>query len=290
MKKWWTAWVELMDRKEPATALAIVRILMASVLLIDLVQLKIAGLVEPLYARPPDGFAWGDALLAGQTAWLLAVIALALLVTGTATRAACIVYVFASAEMSHLVPDSQSAFDMLSRVTFAILALSQSHAKWSVDAWIANRRGKPFPTEIPAWPRYLLMLQLIWVYFSGGTNKSSGVWGPFEGFTALGNALSDPHAARFGVAWVGTIYPLTRVATVLTMVFELGAPLYLLAYAKRWRARWIWIALGISFEIGIAIGLRLGSFPYGMLSLFPVLLYPEELRWPDEIKRLARQR
>jgi hypothetical protein len=39
VKKWWTAWVDLMDRKEPPTALALVRILMASVLLIDLVEL-----------------------------------------------------------------------------------------------------------------------------------------------------------------------------------------------------------------------------------------------------------
>jgi hypothetical protein len=61
-------------------------------------------------------------------------------------------------------------------------------------------------------------------------------------------------------------------------VFELGAPLYLLAYAKGWRrVRWIWIGLGISFELGIAIGLRLGSFPFGMLALYPVLLVPEEL-------------
>ena len=284
MKKWWTAWVEVMDRKEPATALALVRILMASVLLVDLVQLKLVGLTTPLYSHPPDGFAWGAALLDGDTAWLLAVIGLALAITGLATRAACLVYVLGSAEMCHLMPDSQTGFDMLSRVVFVILALSQSHATWSIDAWIARRRGKPFATEIPAWPRYLLMIQLVWMYFSGGTNKSSGVWGPFGGFTALGNALSDPHAARFGVAWVGTIYPLTRIATALTMVFEVGAPLYLLAYAKRWRARWIWIGLGLSFELGIAIGLRLGSFPYGMLTLYPVLLYP------DEIKRLVRQR
>ena len=83
-------------------------------------------------------------------------------------------------------------------------------------------------------------------------------------------------AARFSPAWVGVIYPLTRIATALTMAFELGAPLFLYAYYRGWRARWIWIALGVSFEIGIAVGLRLGSFPYGMLALYPVLVYASD--------------
>lgn len=278
--KLWRAWVELLDREEPATALALVRILLALVLLVDFVSLKLAGLVEPLYSRPPVGFAWGDAWLTGNAAWALAVVSLVALVLGAATRVACVGFVIASAAFSHLMPDGESGLDMLSRVVFAILALSRSNARWSIDAWIAKRLGREMPAKIPAWPRYLLMFQLVWVYFSGGMNKSAGAWGPQGGFTALANALSDPHAARFSPGWVGTIYPWTRIATAATMAFELGAPLFLLAYFKRWRVRWVWIALGIAFELGIAFGLRLGSFPYGMLALYPVLLHPDEVHMP----------
>jgi Vitamin K-dependent gamma-carboxylase len=278
--KLWRAWVELLDRKEPPTALALVRIGLAFVLLIDFVSLKFAGLVGPLYSRPPAGFAWGDAWLSGDAAWALAVVSLVALVLGAATRVACVGFVIASAALSHLTPDGESGLDMLARVVFLILALSRSNARWSLDAWIAKRMGREVPAEIPAWPRYLLLFELVWVYFSGGMNKSSGSWGPQGGFTALANALSDPHAARFSPNWVGAIYPLTRIATAATMAFELGAPLFLLAYFKRWRVRWVWIALGISFELGIAFGLRLGSFPYGMLALYPVLLYPDELHMP----------
>jgi hypothetical protein len=274
----WRAWVELWDRREPPTALALVRIGLATVLLVDYLNVWRAGLVEPLYAAPPDGFAIGQAWFGGGMAWAVATVALVAIACGAATRVACVVFVVASAQLAMLTPNSESGLDGLARVTFLILALSHCNARWSVDALVMRRLGRDVPTEVPAWPRYLLLAQLVWVYFSGGMNKSGAEWGPQGGFTALANALSDPHAARFDPAWVGTIYPLTRVATALTMAFELGAPLYLVAYAKGWRTmRWIWIGLGFAFELGIAFGLRLGSFPFGMLALYPVLLMPAEL-------------
>ena len=71
----------------------------------------------------------------------------------------------------------------------------------------------------------------------------------------------------------------SRVATALTMAFEWSAPVYLVAYLRGWtKIRWIWIALFFSFEIGIAVGLRIGAFAYTMLALFPVLLTPEEIQ------------
>ena len=112
-----------------------------------------------------------------------------------------------------------------------------------------RKLGRPMAAEIPAWPRYLLLLQLLWVYFSGGHNKTGLEWGPLGGFTALGNVLSDPHFARFDPSWVSVLYPITRAGTAATMVFELGAPLMLLLtyYAatadrpgrvRRWCNRW----------------------------------------------------
>ena len=279
----WRAWVALMDRREPPTALALVRIGLAVVLLVDYLNVWRLGLVGPLWSRAPDGFAIGHAVLDAHVLWTIATVALVMIALGAATRIACIAFVLASAQLSTLTPDSESALDMLARVTFVILALSRCNAKWSIDALIFGARD-----EIEAWPRYLLLLQLVWVYFSAGINKSIGDWGPQGGFTALANALQDPHAARFGPEWVGTIYPLTRVATGLTMAFELAAPLFLIAYFKGWRVRWVWIGLGMAFELGIAIGLRLGSFPFGMLALYPVLIWPpQRLKAPVPAKRAS---
>lgn len=289
----WPVWVALWDRREAPTQLALVRIAIALVALVDLLNVRRLGLVDALWTRIPTGYATADhTWLVGGALWWCGVIACACMLVGLATRAACVAFVFASVQMSLLAPGSESGVDMVFRIACAILALSQSHACWSIDAFVVRKLGRPPPAEVPAWPRLLLMVQLVWIYFSGGQNKSGSEWGPLGGFTALADALSDPHAARFDPGWVATIYPLTRVATAATMLFELGAPLYLLfyyfaatrdrpgrlrAWCNRLRLRWLWIGLGISFELGIALTLRLGNFPWGMLALFPVLLLPSEL-------------
>jgi len=297
------AWIALWDRREPATALAAVRIALAVVLLYDHLVAWRLGVIEPLWAMPPDGYAtggeagWAARWLgtgAGSAAalWWISVLALVAVATGTLTRVACVVVVLVSAQLSHRAPDADRGIDDLLRVVLLVLALSRSHAVWSVDAWVLRRLGRPMSAEIPAWPRYLLLAQLIWVYFSGGHNKTGEEWGPLGGFTALANALSDPHFARFDPGWIGAIYPLTRAATAATVAFELGAPLMLLFtyYAataerpgrlRRWcnrlRLRWIWIGAGVAFHLGIALTMRLGIFPAGMLALYPVLLLPEDL-------------
>ena len=296
-RRLWHAWVALLDRREPATQLAIARIAIATVILVDLCNIQRLGLVDAMWSALPDGYAapahtWLP--LGAHGLWLAGVIASAAILTGTATRIACLAFVVISIDMAKLAPDSESGVDQAFRIVLVVLALSRCNAKWSVDAWIARHLGRPPPELVPAWPRYLLMFQIIWIYFSGGCNKSGVEWGPFGGFTALADSLTDPHVARFDPSWLSVAYPLTRVATAVTMVFELGAPLYLLAYYfaetrerpgrlraafNRARVRWIWLGLGVSFELGIAATMRLGNFPFGMLALYPLLLMPEDLKW-----------
>jgi hypothetical protein len=296
VRRAWRAWVELWDRREPPTALALVRIGIGLVSVVDLLHTWQLGLVGALWSPLPAGYAthyqsWLP--LGASGLWTVALIAAAAILVGAATRVACVAFVVVSVQMSHLAPDSECGVDQLFRIVLIILALSRCNARWSLDAWLARRLGRPPPAEVPAWPRYLIMFQLVWVYFSGGSNKAGDEWGPFGGFRALADALSDPHVARFDPSWLGTAYPLARLATVATMAFELGAPLYLLFYyfagtrdrpgrlralCNRLRLRWVWLALGVSFELGIAMTLRLGNFPWGMLAIYPVMLLPDELQ------------
>jgi hypothetical protein len=297
------AWVELWDRREPPTALALVRILVAVVLLGDFLTVLQLGLVEALWSPPPEGFINARALPwfveqvgAGPDMawglWAAEVAALVGMLTGTLTRVSCVAFVLVSAQLAELSPDGDRGIDTILRLVVSILAFSQSHARWSVDAWIRRRIGRPFSALVPAWPRILIFVQVIWIYFSSGHNKAPYEWGPAGRFTALGNTLSDPHFARWNPAWYQPIYPITQLATATTMLFELGAPLILLltyyaatpdrpGRARRWanklHVRWLWIGLGVVFHLGIAIAMQLGIFAWGMLALYPALLLPEEL-------------
>lgn len=264
--KLWRTWVALWDRREDAAALALVRIFVGVVLALDYLDLARLGLVDALYGQFGEP-GW----LSPHATWAIALGASLAIATGTLTRVACVTFVAASVLLSQMSPNGERGIDTILRIVVGILAFSRCHARWSIDAWF-----RPMPHEVPAWPRYLLLLQLVWIYFAGGLNKGGAPWFPHGGFTALSNILADPHVARFEVALPMIV---TRIATAATMVFELGAPIYLVAYARGWhRIRWAWIALGLAFQLGIALGMRLGMFPWGMLALYPVLLRPEELQ------------
>jgi hypothetical protein len=311
-------WVAFWDRREAPWSLAVVRILVGATLLGDLLQAKLFDVVTLVWGPPPVGAGLGQALAplplavralgaSAQTAellWLLAVVACALFTFGVAYRVTSWLLVFAMVELSHIQPVNDS-IDVLLRIVLPVLALSQAGAVWSFDAWYRAQRGRPAVSSVPAWPRYLVVMQLLWLYISAGHQRDPKTWGPPGGFAAIGNVLGDPHFARFEPGSLAAFYPLTCVGTFWTMLFELSAPLYLLwlwlerhperggrfgAAVRRWRVRWIWLCSGASLHAGIALGMKIGLFPFGILALYPAFLAPEEtLGVGAALVRLARR-
>jgi hypothetical protein len=293
----------LWDRREPPTALALVRIFVGACVLADLLQVRGLGLANVLWTPPPDGLGYGadgspwsvrwfgDAD-AGVTMWWLTALAAAAFMLGLFTRVAGVALALGSAQLAALLPDGDRGIDAVLRVVTLVLVLSSCHARWSVDAALRRALGRPFPALVPAWPRYLLFAQVVWIYFSGGHNKGAPEWWPQGGFSALANALSDPHFARFDPGWVPATFPLPQLAAATTMLFELGAPLLFLfvwfeatadrpgrlrRLCNRLHLRHAWLAIGVLFHVGIALFLVLGVFPWGMLALYPALLRADEL-------------
>lgn len=279
----WRAWVSLWDHREDAAALALLRISVAAVLLVDFLQVH--ALVDALWSPLPAGYARS----AGSALWLAATLSLSAVLLGLLTPVACGLFVLLSAQLAHLAPEADRGIDMMLRIALGVLACSRCNARFSLDALLLRRLGRPLSQTVPAWPRYLLLLQLLWIYFSAGTNKAGAEWGPLGDFAALGNILTDPHFARFDPSWIWP--PLTRLATAATMLFELTAPLYLALYyfaatplpatglrRLATRLRPIWLAAGVAFHLGIALTMKMGIFPWGMLALYPALLLPRDLR------------
>src|SRR5690349_17934828 len=126
----WRAWVALLDRREAPTSLALTRILVAAVILGDLLQARLHGVVAAVWAPPPYGIGvgavwdreppwsirwFGASVDTAELLWWVAVIAAALLLLGAASRLAAIVLVLVLAQMAHIAPDGDRGIDLLLR-------------------------------------------------------------------------------------------------------------------------------------------------------------------------------
>jgi hypothetical protein len=299
-------WVRFWDQREAPHSLALLRILFGTALLGDLLLAAAWGDVALVWSAPPVGAGYGQTFAplplavrvfgassgTGVALWGLAVFCCVLFVLGAAYRVTSIGLVFAMVELGAVQPVGD-AIDTLLRLLLPVLAVSGANATWSVDAWWRRRSGRPVRELVPAWPRYLVFAQVVWVYISAGHQRNGAMWGPQGGFGAIGDVLGDPHFARFAPGSLSAFSPLMRLGTLETMVFELSAPLILLwtwlelrperggrlgAWARRYRIRWIWLGAGMSLHAGIALTMKIGLFPFGMLALYPAFVHPDELR------------
>lgn len=316
IRAWLDRWVAFWDRREAPTSLVLVRVLVAAAVLGDLLVAWQLGLVPELWEAPPFGLGAGatSSSLArclefftgsrsdAQTVWLLTTLSAFSLLIGCFTRLSAVLLALSYAELSRLSPNADRGIDDLLRIACLFLAVSAAGARFSFDAWLRRILGRPQPSLVPAWPRYLLFGQVLWVYFSCALHRGSD-WGPLGDFSALARILSDPHYTRLTPGSAPSLYPLMQLGTAATMVFELSAPLMLLwtwyertpsgpgklrRAAVLLRVRWLWLGTGVLFHLGIALTMRLGMFPFGMLALYPALLSPREIE--EALARLRRRR
>jgi uncharacterized membrane protein YphA (DoxX/SURF4 family) len=299
-------WVRFWDQRESQVSLCASRVLVGLALFGDLAYVELIGARSAAWAPPPVGLGWGalgaqpplaarlfgaDSETASLLFWI-ALVASLLFAIGALFRPSALVLVAALTERGHFAPDGDRGIDKLLRIVVVVLALSGASQRWSLDAWLARRLGRATREHAPAWPRYLLFAQLCWMYFSAAHNRGGRAWWPHGGFSALAQILGDPHVARFDPGLAKPLYPLLQLATASTMLFELCAPLLMLItfldrrpgrggrvgdWVRRFRVRWVWLAVGVCMHLGIALTMRLGVFPFGILALYPVLLHPEEL-------------
>jgi hypothetical protein len=182
-----------------------------------------------------------------------------------------------------------------------ILVLSPCAAIWSLDAKRTTGRFRGDPRPAAAWPRYLIFGQLVLTYFGAGLAKGGTHWHPWGGYNALYLTLRDPILSRVDPSWLDSTlaYLATQLATAVTHLWELGAPLLLLAAFYRRKAerggqadaprfslrriflrlpvRGPYVAVGVVFHLTLAVTLRLGIFPFAMLACFPAFFRPTEI-------------
>jgi hypothetical protein len=313
-------WVAFWSEREAPTALALIRIVLPLVVLFDLCSMVAHGALTWLWAAPEAGgvAAWGpdDAPLfyrvfpptvaSAQLLWAGLAGSALCVALGIGLRPAALLYVWLSAQTALINGPADRAIDRAIRIVFLILCFSPAAEVWSLRAWwrTGSVRGQPGALA-PSWARHLILIQLVLIYCGAGLAKGGSSWYPWGGYRALYYTLRHPIFAAADFSWLQQplAFALTQLATAGTHLWELAAPLVLLAayYRRtaqrpgrlralfnRWPVRNVYVAFGVVFHLSLALTLRLGIFPFAMLACFPAFFRAEELRVALAVLRQTR--
>jgi hypothetical protein len=300
--------IELFDEREKPIVLALIRILVSLTIVYDLFVVGLLDLPVWLWAPISEGGVSPTATR--EAAWFYKVfpatadsatgLYVALLVTavslglGFFTRTSALFYVLLSAQSSILNDVGDRGIDRMIRIVVLILAFSAAGRAYSIDARIATKSFRGDGALAPAWPRYLILGQLVIVYTAAGLSKSATLWLPWGGNAALYVILNEPIYATmdFGFLEHPVLYILTQIGTASSRLWELLSGIVLLAahyrrtpdrpgrlraIVNRYPVRSIYVAFGVAFHLMLALTLKLGIFPYSMLAFFPAFYRPDEI-------------
>ncbi|MBX2802990.1 MAG: HTTM domain-containing protein [Myxococcales bacterium] len=319
LQRWWHAWVDFWDEHEHPRSIALVRIALGLCVLYDFLEIWRLGLVVPLFGVTEVG-GLSDALLREGTPLYYAlvpatvgsaqilhaciVVAAISFTLGFFTRTSALVLVVAWSQFASILPYSDRGIDSLCRLVLTVFAFARAGGWLSVDAWIRTGTVWGDGQLVAAWPRRLLIGQLVLMYFSAGILKTGITWWPMGDFAALYYALQDPAVAAYDFSFARhqPYYFVTQLGTATTMLYQLTYPLVFLLmwwrrhperagrwgqWANRYRLEFLWIGTGATFHVVLAGVMNLGIFPWAMLALYPSWLHPDE--WVQLHARLRRR-
>ena len=302
----WRRLVAFLDEREGAHALAACRVVAGTTLAWHLAATWRAGIPAAVWVHAKHGgyyrvdeswIAWAGGATPGVVGLLVGATAMAgaLLAVGAFTRVAAVIAWLGFARLCDLNWQTGGSSDELLVNVLFLLMLSGCGNAWSVDAW---RRGAA--RDAPAWPRRVLVLQLVIVYFTTALQKVSSSWVPGGPLDALWYILQQPTWQKHDMRWLAPLFPLTQLATLVTWLFEIGAPLLLVALCFRRtpqrqsrlrrafakvRFRSSYLALGLVLHLGIWAALEVGPFLGGILALYAACFTPAE--WQAAVARVA---
>ncbi len=299
----------IFDAREGGESLAVCRIVAGATVASELAQTASSGAARALWVD--ERFGGMRALDEGWVRWIggasptvvtiLLVLGLAsslALTIGFRTRLAAVATWLLFRTLTGLNDHAGGSVDDLLVNVLFLLMLSRCGRAWSLDA---RRDGAP-PVGVPAWPRWLLVWQLVLMYGMTGLQKVSSGWVPGGSLDALWYILQQPTWQRFDMRWLAPAYPLLQVATLFTWLFEVSAPLLLLAVwfnatrdrqgrlralFKRIDVRRLYLLAGLVLHLGIFLAMEVGPFLGAVLSLYACCIEPEE--WRSILARVRRR-
>ena len=298
----WNRLVAFFDARETATSLALVRMLAGLASFLTLESVWRQGLIGLIWTdHSASGYrgvggTWLVQLCGGATEpvmttlTLLGMFASVLLLLGIGGRLTALVTLQLVLALTDANSHTGGSYDeVLSNVLWLVL-LAPASRTLSVDCWLRTRKWHD-PTPVASWVRFLLVWQLILMYWTTGIQKVSAHWVPGGEFSALYYILQQPTWQRWDHSWVAWFYPVTQVGTGVSWFWEVSAPLWLLAwwYARtqdrpgriravfnRLHVREIYVVLGLLFHLALTVLMNVGTFAICSVALYPALYGPDE--------------
>ncbi len=305
----WAKWVAFLDQEEHPRALGLVRVLLGVVICFDLAQIANLDLVLELFGTAEMG-GLSDAAVRSEIpywyrvfpneAWAAWALYLTMLTTATTltlgffTRSSALILLLCWSQQALILPPSDRGIDLMCRNILCLLMFTQAGQWLGADGAIRKWRTGVPTTRIPAWPRYLLLLQIVVMYWTAGVQKVGLEWTPMGQFAAVYVILQDPAIATYDFAYVRNqpFYFSTQIGTAVTYIWQWTYPIVLLWYwydfgpqrdtwfrrvSRRFHLKWVYIAIGAWFHLMLAVTMELGIFPYAMLALYPAFFHPDTL-------------
>ena len=300
----WRRLVATLAHREPATPLALFRIASGLVILATLGDMLLTDTLAPIWYSIADGGIiqtvdkhWLIAALGGTDPAVVnglvatAMLSAALLVVGLGSRLAALVALQCCLALFSLHPGTGGGHDRLIVNGLWLLVLAPSDATLSL--WCRIRGGSwASTTPAPAWTRYLIIYQIALVYTCTGVQKLGADWWPWGDLRAVYYSLLTPSWQRWeSIAWVADIYPLTQVATAITLLWEMSWGLVLLAlwfratrtrsgrlrsFFNRRDVRWWYAFIGVGVHVSIWAMMNLGPFSWITMTYYLCLWHHDE--------------
>src|SRR5262245_3628865 len=241
----WGRWLTFLGHREPGTSLALFRIACGLCVLYTLGSPLLHGLASVLWLDRADGGyhdlgepPWLFRLVGGlhpSTFWPMfaaGLVAALALTAGLGGRVAALLTLLPFKAITDANPSPRGCDDYLLCNALWLLVLADSTATLSLRCrlrtghWTSDRL-------VSAWPRYLVIYQIVLVYWATGMQKVSLAWTPLGDGSALYYILQEPVWQRTDMTWIAHIYPLIQFLTIATWLWEVTAPLVLLAFWYR---------------------------------------------------------
>jgi hypothetical protein len=257
----------------PPHSYALLRIAIGAVGLLSLIGLTPFAMYWPLDGLSPlpgSGVrAWLAArdlgTVAGTMLFVWLACSYAAMTVGFRSDLAVLMSFVGQVAMTHWNSLPLSSAHQVATVLLFCLLWAPTGQVWSLDA--RSREGVLQPA--PAWPLWLMRVQVAIIYLSSGLYKFA--YPMWRDGSAVHWALNLNAFHRFPWPWPASLAPLEAFLTWSTLAFELMFWAFVLFRRTR---PWILLA-GIGLHLGLFLSLELGPFSPLMIASYLCYLAPQ---------------